>query len=225
MNLTELIPNGRPPLHIALLPDGARRWASKKSVCLRDSYLLSAQHLSRVVTWLFNGNCNEISLLLSNWRNHLRTQSECEAFEIGMREFINVELPKYQLTWNCSVQLLCPEDIHRTTGFSVPGILKESTRKLHICVAYDPLREIVSAVETAYRSGQSVDRFPMFLQIKRPVDLAIRTGGFILFSGFIPLQLSYARLHCLDTLFNDTTEDDYRFAVRKFLDTGAKYGD
>ncbi len=162
MNLTEFIPNGRPPLHIAVLPDGARRWALTKNVCLRDSYLFSAQHTSRVVTWLFNDNCNEISLLVSNWRNHLRTQRECEAFEIGIQEFINVELPKYQQTWKCSVQLICPEDICQMKGFSVPGIIKETARKLHICIAYDPLREIASAVETAYRSGEVLIDFRCF---------------------------------------------------------------
>jgi len=224
-NLTALaVPSGQPPLHVALLPDGARRWASREKVPLHDSYLRSAQHLSRTVGWLFGTDCDEITILLSNWRNHLRRQHERDAFEVGVREFINVELSKHQLAWNCSVQLLCPENICRSLELSMPTALAKTRRKLHVCVAYNPITEISNATNMAYRMGQNVDKFPQFLLIKRPVDLAIRTGGFALFSGFIPLQLSYARLHCLDTLFNDTTEDDYQSAVQKFLDTGAKYG-
>ncbi len=219
------VPRGQPPLHVALLPDGARRWSVKNSVSLREAYQQSARHLSMVVSSLFTVDCNEITLLLSNWRNHGRSKPEREAFECGIQEFINVELIKHQSAWNCSVRLICPEQVARGMQLAMHDCQEGGGKRLNICVAYDPLEEICNAVENAYQASKTIESFPDFLRIDRPVDLAIRTGGFVVTSGFIPLQLCYARLYCIGALFNDTTESDFQSVVDEFLANGARYGE
>lgn len=219
------VPRGEPPLHVALLPDGARRWSVKNSVSLREAYRQSARHLSTAVSSLFIADCNEITLLLSNWRNHGRSKSEREAFECGIQEFVNVELIKYQSAWNCSIRLICPEHVAYGMKLTRHDWREGGNKRLNVCIAYDPLEEIFNAVDNAYQASKTIKSFPDFLWIDRPVDLAIRTGGFVVTSGFIPLQLCYARLYCIGALFNDTIESDFRSVIDEFLANGARYGE
>ncbi|WP_417479495.1 undecaprenyl diphosphate synthase family protein [Maricaulis maris] len=221
MSTDLLVPSGKPPLHIALLPDGARRWAVKKGCSVETSYSYSAVRLANTVQELLGPHCNEITVLLSNWRNHLRSSADLVAFEDGIREFIAIAKEKCEREWRCSIHFLCPKELRDDFCILSTVQFPNNPRRLNICVAYDPLTELWDSIQ---KSGSSRGDIFENLKINRPVDLAIRTGGSPLFSGFIPLQLAYARLYLVEELFNDVDSSQFAAAVGEFCNLPLVYG-
>lgn len=57
-----------------------------------------------------------------------------------------------------------------------------------------------------------------------PVDLLIRTGGEKRLSNFLPLQVAYAELYFVDTLWPDFTERDFVLALSAFSSRVRRFG-
>ncbi len=105
--------------------------------------------------------------------------------------------------------------------------VKEKTMRnnytfLNLCVAYNPLEEILDAVNKSYLKGEI---FIKNLWIQEPLDLVIRTGGANLLSIFLPIQAGYARLYFLEKLFNDVGKVEIVEILEKFGKINRLYGD
>lgn len=219
----DLIPSGEPPLHIALLPDGARRWARARGIDYRESYSQMFSRIIRVSHLLFGARCDELTIFVSGWNNHLRSEPDLSAMEDGIREFSTEMLPIIVEENGCSLNIVCPEMIAQRLMLKTTQA-HEGILKLNVCIGYSAHWEITKAIHQCLSVGDGARDFLKHLQVPRPIDLAIRTGGYATYSNFLPLQIGYARMHCFSSLFNEVTDDDYIYAVRNFLEIGRTYG-
>ena len=90
-------------------------------------------------------------------------------------------------------------------------------------VAYDPVDELRQA---ASRPGWLEGPNPWAaFWVDASVDLVIRSGGGPTLSEFVPLQAGYARLVFLETLFNDTTLEQFERLVHSYEATDLLYGE
>ncbi len=224
--MRDLLPP-QPPyrLHVGVIPDGARRWALREEVTYSEAYNRAAQKLSNLVGFLFDDRVSIVSIYLSSALNFRRSQQEVSAFCRAQAYLCSDLLPNVAERFVTRVQAvgdqsLLPDylvgsiqDIERTTK-------SQSLTRLNLCVAYDPIEELVEACSTLSSSDSMVDN----LWVRDPVDLVIRTSGANLLSSFLPLQCSYARLYFLEPLFNDLEIADVENVLTEFREIARSYG-
>jgi undecaprenyl diphosphate synthase len=230
VNARTLVPSGEPPLHIAILPDGGRRWAKINGVTLTDSYDRSAKKLQAIVTSLFDSHCDHVSVCLSGYNNHkLRSAAEVACINTFVKAFTEHCSEQSQITGAYNLRIDAPKEIARSAGI-IPEYLEAlntlgKTRTLALFVGYHPLLEINDALQQSVRNNGAAERFVDYLWASRPVDLVVRTGGYKVLSGFLPLVTSYSRLYFLDELFNDVSVAAFQSIVSEFLGVPRHYGE
>lgn len=229
MSPMALVPSGNSPLHIAILPDGGRRWADANGVSLDESYTQTISNLYLVSTALFERGCDHVTILLSGYNNHkLRTKQEVQCMNTHIRRFVENCEEQLSTAMSCNLGVFAPEEIAKDVGISPrhpkagKPIAKE--RALSLFVGYSSTLEISDAIQRSMTTGGSAEGFLEHLWVTRPVDLLVRTGGYQVLSGFLPLVTGYARLYFLKELFNDVGVATFDTIIAEFLRIPRRYG-
>lgn len=209
--------------HIAIIPDGNRRWAQKNNVSLMESYKKSKKHFKIIADYLFENGIREITFyLLSKENEEKRSPEELnpiyKIITSGFKEEIKELLLKHEATLNIVGEQLdnIPEPISLTQRNR--GV---NAKTINLCINYDPFDEAFSAA----KKSSSALEFKKNLYIQPPINVMIRTGGANTLSNFVPLQLGYARLYFLDVLFNDITLLEINDILSDYNATNLKYGE
>jgi undecaprenyl diphosphate synthase len=230
MNPTHFVPFGRPPLHIALLPDGGRRWAKANRVSLSESYYRSVSKLDAIIEQLFASECDRISVCLSGYNNHvMRSPAEVSCIERYAAACIQlcIERCDESTAYNLEVYELTNAQsdprIERTfwQARTAPG----NARTLALFVGYNALIELTEAMRKSVASCGDYTQLVDHLWISRPIDCVVRTGGYKVLSGFAPLATGWSRLYFLDELFNDVESGAFAEVVWQFLGIPRHYGE
>jgi len=212
-------------LHIGMIPDGGRRWATNNKVSVRESYIKTKQLVAELAGKLFTGGVSEISIYLSSKENFKRPENEVNAFNSVSIEAISTETFQMAIGKKIKVRIAgSKQNLSDKYKAEIEFIEKETSSfenaRLNLCIAYNPIEEIQQAIEKA----EGPEDFINHLWIKNPVDLIIRTGGANLLSNFIPLQSAYARLYFIDKLFNDINWKDIEAILNQYRLLDRKYG-
>lgn len=223
------LPSGSPPLHVGLLPDGARRWAIQEDVSLQYSYCASANRLCDLILFMFNNRVNEVSILISNIQNHCRNIRDVEGMIIGVNEFIS-QLRKLRFSGeNFAKNVFVGAHADQNGQYfrinsEIQKTKVESQYKVNVLIGYDPFEELDKAIVASQSETGDPRNYLDFLCVSRPIDLVIRTGGYNLLSNFLPLRTGYARIKCIDVLFNDMTEKILGDILDEFFLSDRIYG-
>ena len=225
----------RIPGHVALIPDGNRRWARFKGLdatfghykagaysnieeLFREAQRLRVKYMS---IWGFSSE---------NWK---RSASERKAiFDLilsGVERFLR-DAHKNKMRFR-----------HIGRKDRLPKKLAEALTKLEnetknydkfniqLCLDYGGRDEVIRAVNKILKSSKKEideNEFSKFLDgygIPDP-DLIIRTGGEKRLSGFMPFQSSYSELYFSELYFPDFNVKELRKAIREYGKRRRRFG-
>ncbi|ERJ69749.1 hypothetical protein CBG53_00965 [Porphyromonas gingivalis] len=217
----EIIPN-----HVALIPDGSRRWAVKKGMSYYESYDLAMRNLCQIIEFLYDRGVSIISVYFSSSQNFERPMVEVEAFCKAESNFCNIHILPVVEKNNVHVDFFGNKSLLPQYFLDSLIKLKLRTRdcvskQLNLCVAYNPFVELL---ESSLKSNSPTDLLNN-LWISTPVDLIIRTGNANLLSNFLLLQSGFARLYFPDKLINDICKKDIEAIIDEFCKIERKYGE
>ena len=216
--------------HVAIIPDGNRRWAKKNNVDLDEVYYSGCQKMLNFASFLFGQRqfLKEVSLFFVSYENlRFRKKGDLDPlFKSGIKfvedfhEFAktqNIELRWVGLT---NYDFSIDSDYFQIFKNKVEELpkLKKSEKKLNILIGYDVENEINAIVEKYGYFKQSN------MEIKSQVNLVVRTGGMNRFSGFLPLHTKYSELFVLRKNFPEMEESDLEKAIGHFSQTTKKMG-
>lgn len=212
--------NNTKPLHVGIIPDGARRWAKLNDISYLQSYKISMSKLLTFCNYLFNNGTREISIYFSSIQNFKRSHKEIQAFSIAeeefMKEFINNKNNDIKIKVFGNKEVL-PDYFIKTIN-EVEYHTKDNLKKtINLCVAYNSIDEIKYAIRTSFDYEK--------LWIKTPLDIVIRTGDANLLSNFLPLQSAFARLYFPKKLFNDLSIKDLEKILINFSKINRIFGE
>ena len=209
------------PRHVAIIPDGGRRWARQHEISYKEAYLISMGKMVEMAEVLYQNGIKYISLFFASTHNFLRTEEEVQNFYEA--EFLGVKevLGPFAAQNHIDLKIVGKYDERYRMPERKPEFI-QSVKKLFICFNYSSLDEIEIAVE---RKKNKEESFVNYLEIPHPVDILIRTGGAQTLSGFMLPQLAFARLFFLAKLFNDLTVQEVRDIVEAYRKYGLKYGE
>lgn len=216
--------------HLAIIPDGNRRWSRQHHATLESTYLESCRKMLDICALLLDPAqpIEELSLFFVSADN-LRSRPRVDLdplFSAG-DYFLDVfytdsAYDDIQLRWilhepdaavDSSRYPAFVSRVHDLEGRRLTG-----ARRANILVGYDVRRDIEQAIgdDRSFHYEQ--------LSVTRPVDLIVRSGRHRRLSGFLPLMCQYSEFAFIDKLFPDVTVADVAACVQEFRSGDRHFG-
>jgi len=213
------------PTHVAVIPDGNRRYARKHARSYAEAYMAGARMALEVVHWCLEAGVEHLSGFGSSADNLAQRPAD-EARSI-----------RTAVDWFCTASRAIPGVELRIFGDADEWLAGEQPRRrsegtalvVHVARRYsgrDDLAAVAAAVPRHGEEavGQAPERFLLSAHIP-PIDLLLRTGGQRRLSGFLPLQTAYAELCFLDTLWAELTRAEFRHALEWYAAQDRRFGE
>jgi len=222
------------PFHIALIPDGNRRWAKKKGLNVLEGHARGIDNLANLMKW-----CRESGVrMLTAWgfssENFARDPGEVRGlmrlFEKKLSEAEGRnEVHKYKIRVRVLGRL---ERFPKAVRDKISDLMEKTKNYnryyLNILLGYGGRQELVDAVRKLVREGKEVSEQAIASSlytagIPNP-DLIIRTSGEQRTSGFLPWQSAYSEWHFSRKLWPDFTKRDFLAALRDYAARKRRFG-
>lgn len=208
--------------HLAIIPDGNRRWSRQHGVTLESTYFASCRKMLDICALLLDPGqpMEELSLFFVSAENlRSRSRSELDSLFSAGDHFLdafysNASYNDVQLRWILH-EPDAAVDSSRYSAFvarirDLQGQRLTGTRRANVLLGYDVRRDIEDAI------GDDCSFNYERLSVTRPVDLIVRSGRPRRLSGFLPLMCQYADFAFIDKLFPDVTMADVAACIEGF---------
>lgn len=215
--------------HLAIIPDGNRRWSANHGVSLERTYFESCARMLEICKLLEAiPSLLEVSLFFVSLENlRSRPRSELDPLFSAGHHFLNIfyESSLYEaieLRWVGMHEDRANVDSVLYAGFvdRVQHLKRNNSgpRRVNVLMGYDVRRDI----EAAIRENGSFSY--EHLAVNRPVDFIVRSGGHQRLSGFLPLMCQYAEFDFIEALFPDVRLQDITDSIRRFDARNRRFG-
>lgn len=223
--------------HIAIIPDGNRRWAREKNLPTLEGHRRGFDVAVEISKYIRSIGINTFTLWAFSTENWKRTQDE-----VGYLMRLYAEMIDKYLNDAVKDEVRV---IHLGRKDRIPDYLlkklvniEEETKGnnknvLNIALDYGGRDEIIRALHKIEEQGVknseiTIENFEDFLDTaNQPYpnpDLVIRTSGEERISGFMPWQGSYSEFLFLKKHFPDLTSQDIDMAVEEFNNRQRRFG-
>ncbi|MFH1785540.1 MAG: polyprenyl diphosphate synthase [Candidatus Micrarchaeota archaeon] len=224
------------PNHIAIVPDGNRRWSKKHKLTKHEGYAKGIQKIGDVLKW-----CKEFDVaMLTMWGfstdNFKRDKDEIKdlfgLFKENLKKAIDSDdRNKNELRVRFFGRTgLFPSEIQSMIK-KAEQITSGGKRKyqLNLLLSYGGREEIVDAVNDILAKGiRKVDETTlsnsMYTKGLPDPDLVIRTSGEQRLSGLMPWQTCYSEFYFAKKLWPDFSKKDFTAAINEYSRRKRRFG-
>lgn len=223
------------PIHVAVIPDGNRRWAKEKGMAshLGHYSATSFDHMNELFSEARNYGVKYLTFWGFSTENWKRSKQEIKAiFDIILSkiEEFRADSEKYKIRFR---HVGRKDRLPRKIVFALEMLEKETVNyadfNVQLCLDYGGRDEILTAVNKLIKEGKEKIKekdfsLSLFSKDLPDPDLIIRTSGEYRTSGFMPFQAVYAELYFCDKHFPDFTASDLREAIEEYGRRQRRFG-
>lgn len=225
------------PSHVALIPDGNRRWSNKNRLAIFSGYQQGVKKFIDFSMWAKSFGVKTLSVWALSTEN-IKARSNLElnalyklyvqaATDPKILEDLRSNQARIKVIGNMH---LLPNGVKRALLS-----LEKRTRlykdfTINLLIGYggrDDLMHAVRSISTASGSRR-ITEGTVTEHIRTSsvpnVDLVIRTSGEQRLSGFLPWQTSYSELYFAKKYWPDFKKSDLRKALLEFSERQRRYG-
>ena len=218
--------------HIAIIPDGNRRWAKENKTSIKVAYENAINYIKtkKIIESTIKEGVKFFSIWGFSTENWKRGETEresifktifkaIESFEKRMDKdrykFVSIgrrdRIPKY-----LALKIKFLEE--KTQDFDRITII--------LAIDYGGRNEIIRAVNKSKGNKMTEEDFRKFLDTKDipDPDMIIRTGGEKRLSGYMPFQAAYSELFFTGKLFPDFSVKDMERVIDEFHKRKRRFG-
>jgi len=226
-----LPPISNPLLHIAIIPDGNRRWAKALSLLPWDGHKKAIENFRTVTEWCEKDD--RISVLTvwcfstENWK---RDPEEISKLMQMLEEYLQKERATFKENNTRFLHSGRKDRIPETLKNLIDDVEEETANcsgfTLHLAVDYGGKNEIERAIEKTNFQHFNISTFQDYLDqpCLPDIDLIIRTSGEHRTSNFFLWQSTYAEWDFIDKRFPDFTTVDLQKSVDQFSSRTRRFG-
>jgi undecaprenyl diphosphate synthase len=226
------------PLHIAIIPDGNRRWAKNNAFQIIEGHRQGADKLIAIVKSAKNIGIKFITFFLFSTENWLRDQTEVDALMWLLETFL---IDQRQTMIDNDIRFNTIGDLSKFSG-RILDLIHENKQSTSHCNAIqmiaalnyggrDDLSRAVKRLVEDYDSKILSEPINENL-ISRYLDTApwpdpellIRTSGEHRISNFLLWQISYSELYMADVLWPDFTDAHFLDAILTYQSRDRRLG-
>ncbi|MEW6722286.1 MAG: polyprenyl diphosphate synthase [Candidatus Micrarchaeota archaeon] len=228
--------NGEIPKHIAIIPDGNRRWSQKKGISKREGYAIGIRKIGDVLKWCKSADVRMLTMWGFSTDNFKRDREEVgelfELFKENLKKAIESDdrnKDELRVRFFGRIDLFpreIREMIRRAEEMTARG---ERKYQLNLLLSYGGREEIVDAFNGILAEGiRKVDEETisshLYTRGLPDPDLIIRTSGEQRLSGLMPWQSCYSEFYFCKKLWPDFSKRDFGTALREFARRRRRYG-
>ncbi|MDP4011836.1 MAG: polyprenyl diphosphate synthase [Candidatus Roizmanbacteria bacterium] len=227
----------KPLNHIAIIPDGNRRWAKEKGKPAFEGHRFAADHtipkLYDTVIELGISHCTIWALSPENFSKRSKLEVHnllhlLHLFIYKRMDEMNEKGIKINIIGDTAK---FPEKIQKDLAFAVKKTKENTKLTLTFALNYGGRDEILRAVQKISNLKSQISKIDQILfegnldtvNIPDP-DLIIRTGGEKRTSGFMLWQSEYAEYAFVDKFFPDFTPEDLRTCILDVQNRQRRFG-
>ncbi len=230
------------PQHVAIIPDGNRRWARQRGLPGWAGHLKGYEVARRVLNALWELGVRAVTFYALSYENCLRRPAEeleklHKLLGIAVSDLLEdkrVIDGKVRVLFVGDFELL-PKDLAKKLEHINNATRSNGPFTLAVGVCYSGRREIVSALlkllEEVCKSEKNIRKLnEEILRSYMPLgtlpepDLIIRTGGERRLSNFILYHAAYSELYFTETLWPDFTVEELLRALEWFSSRERRFG-
>lgn len=229
----------RIPKHIAIIPDGNRRWAKKREATAQEGHREGADILMDIVKAAKELSVEVITFYTFSTENWNRSESEIASFMFLIASYLSSQREEMI---RCGIQLHTIGNLTQLPGY-VQRIVEETKKatascsKINLVLALnyggrDDIKRAVHSILDDYQSQKLKKEDVTEAMISRYLDtspwtdpeLLIRASGELRISNFLLWQLSYSEIHVTPVLWPDFTPQHLLEAVRSYQNRERRLG-
>ena len=224
------------PIHVAIIPDGNRRWAREKKLPVFEGHRKGYQRIVEIIKKAREMNIKILTIWGFSTENWQRDKKEVNYLMKLSENMIDKNLKEAIKEKSRIIHLGRKDRFSQRLREKIINA-EEKTRaftKYYLCIAldYGGRDEIIRAIQKVQSlkskaQSPTEDNFNQFLDTKdlpQPnTDLIIRTSGELRTSGFMIWQSAYSEYILIDKYFPDfspnefeKTIEDYSLRERRF---------
>lgn len=224
------------PRHIAIIPDGNRRWAEKKGISKQEGYAIGIRKIGDVLKWCKASDVRMLTMWGFSTDNFRRDRNEIkglfELFKENLKKAIDSDdKNKDELRVRFFGRInLFPKEIQEMIR-KAEEMTSRGERKyqLNLLLSYGGREEIVDAVNSIIKEGvKEVDEDAisehLYTKGLPDPDLVIRTSGEQRLSGLMPWQSCYSEFYFCKKLWPDFSEEDFDAALNEYAMRKRRFG-
>lgn len=228
----------RIPRHIAIIPDGNRRYAKKHKLTLEQSYRTGVDKVKEFLRWCREFNVKYVTVYALSIENILgRSQSELRIiFDLMERYLKDVKNDKELHENKVKVLIGGSRDLLPRRVIEAINEAERATEGydkyyLVLLIGYSGRREIIDAIKKILTSkinpddinDDTIRKFLYLPNVPYP-DLVIRTSGEIRISNFLIWQIAYSELYFTEKLWPEFAREDFLKALLEYQRRERRYG-
>ncbi len=226
------------PKHLALIPDGNRRWAKQNRMNLLRGYSFGIKKFVEFSVWLKSIGASSLTVwALSTDNIQKRSAVELNVlYKLYIKAATDKKIIKTLNENKARITIIGNRSLLPKKVDQALRSIEEKTKMyndfyINILVAYGGREDILYAVKRLLSDRVSpsaltyseVKSSLRTAQIEDP-DLIIRTSGEKRLSGLLPWQSSYSELYFSKKYWPDFTKNDLENAVKEFSRRKRRYG-
>jgi len=238
------IKDGTVPEHVAIIPDGNRRWAKKHGLNPNLGHELGYKRLREVLNWCFDLGVKTVTvyaLSIDNIRKRPKEEIEhlYNLIERGLEELMN---SRDIFERRVRVKVIGRKEVLPERIVKLAKVIEEKTKNnnehfLYIAVGYGGREEIVDAVKKLINkvlkgeikpdsiNEETLSKLLYTGDLPKPdPDLIIRTSGEERLSGFLLWQSAYSELYFCDVHWPSFRKIDFWRAIRSYQRRERRFG-
>ncbi len=212
--------------HIAIIPDGNRRWAKKHGKPAIFGHTEGAKNIKRSVESALKLGIPYLTIWLFSTENLKRSKTEVAHFFVLAKKITDhiEELKENGIRLNLAGDLeALPKPVKKKFLEAVEATKKGKKLTLTLAAAYGGRDDIVRVIKKLINEKIPAKKITEKLIDNKidlgncpEIDLVVRTGGKYRLSGFFPWQTIYSELYFTDTYWPAFREKEFKKAVDWF---------
>lgn len=218
------------PTHIAIIPDGNRRWASEQNLSPIDGHKQGAEVMRVIMPHAADAGVKYVSV----WGMSLDNFTKRSLTEVGgllalfRSEFLDLAVSddihkrKVQINVIGRWREKFPLPVRTAVQKAIDATAHYTDHYLTFCLAYDGVDEMLQAIEALVQEGvknvtPEVVKQHLFTKDLPSVDLIVRTGGEPhLSAGFMMWDVTDSQLWFTEKLWPTFTSEDLDEAITEY---------
>jgi undecaprenyl diphosphate synthase len=220
------------PKHIAIIPDGNRRWAKDKKLPALEGHRRGANNTEKLFDAARDLGIKCISIWAFSTENWKRSEGEVSYLFDLLRELIAKYKKKFLKEKVRFVHLGRKDRLAEDVARSVMELEEETKPHTDFTVAigldYGGHDELLRTIKTVNSKGLAVTSQNIETNLDTAtlptIDLIVRTGKERRLSGFMSWQCAYAELYFSDKFFPDFGPKELEAAVTDFSTRDRRFG-
>ncbi len=225
--------------HLAIIPDGNRRWATNNKLKAHFGYNKGMEVFQTAIKVCIDNNIKYLTFYTFSLENFNRSEAEKGyLFSSLPTEFLK-KLPEL-IENGVKVQFLGDQNFFPAQLRQTILEIEEKTKSLNcltlsLLFCYGGRQEIVSAAQKLAQRVLAGDLKPdeitedlfrtsLLTGLMPDPDLIIRTSGIVRLSNFLPFQAAYSELKFLDCFWPDVSEQILQGCIDEFNGVKRNFG-